>query len=107
MPRGNVENLKPVKSKEEARERGRNGGIASGERRREIKSFKEELKLALSIIMEDGKSMHEHITLALLNEAKKGDVRAYETVRDTMGEAPDDKSNVAAPVVNIVLRRSE
>lgn len=32
-----VENLKPVRSKEEARERGRAGGIKSGEARRRKK----------------------------------------------------------------------
>lgn len=32
-----IENLKPVQSTEEARERGRNGGIASGRSRRKKK----------------------------------------------------------------------
>lgn len=35
----NEKNLKPVKTKSEARERGRNGGIASGIARRERRTF--------------------------------------------------------------------
>ena len=35
----NESNLKPVRSKEEARERGKAGGIKSGEVRRERKAF--------------------------------------------------------------------
>jgi len=42
------ENLRPPKSTEEARERGRKGGIKSGEVRRERKALKEELLLLLS-----------------------------------------------------------
>ena len=41
------ENLRPVSSKEEARERGRKGGLASGEARRKRKTLKEELLLLL------------------------------------------------------------
>ena len=37
----NEENLKPFQSVEEAREKGRKGGIASGQARREKKLFKE------------------------------------------------------------------
>ena len=36
-----LDNLKPVRSKSEARERGRKGGQASGEARRRLKSFRE------------------------------------------------------------------
>ena len=39
----NEGNLKPVRSKAEARERGRIGGVKSGEARREKKLFKEEI----------------------------------------------------------------
>lgn len=39
-----VENLKPVQSKEEARERGHNGGIASGQARQKKKQFKDAIK---------------------------------------------------------------
>ena len=38
-----IENLKPIKSEEEAREKGRKGGIASGKARAERKALKEEV----------------------------------------------------------------
>ena len=40
----NEENLHPVRSKEEARERGRQGGIVSGEARRKKKQFLDAVK---------------------------------------------------------------
>lgn len=48
----NNENLKPVRTKEEARERGRNGGKASGKKRRELKTMKLMLDYLLSKIQE-------------------------------------------------------
>lgn len=39
MPRGNVKNLDLIKTTEEARKRGRNGGIKSGEAKREKKKL--------------------------------------------------------------------
>ena len=44
MPADGKQNLTPVRTKEEARERGRNGGIKSGEARRKKKSLKEMAK---------------------------------------------------------------
>ena len=44
----NKNNLKPVRTKEEARERGKKGGIKSGEVRRERKTLKDELLLLLA-----------------------------------------------------------
>ena len=49
MPRGNPSNLDPVKSKEEATKRGRNGGIKSGEARRAKRSAKETAQLFLNM----------------------------------------------------------
>ena len=50
----NNENLKPVRTKSEARERGRKGGIASGESRREKATLRECLDLLLTRKMGDG-----------------------------------------------------
>ena len=41
MPRGNVNNLSLIKTTEEARKRGRNGGIKSGEAKRAKKKLSE------------------------------------------------------------------
>ena len=44
----NDENLKPVRTKSEARERGRNGGKASGEARRKKADFRRTLNALLT-----------------------------------------------------------
>lgn len=82
----NESNLKPVKTKEEARERGRAGGIASGKARRERKTLKEELLLLLS-----KGDTQEKISLALLQKAMNGDTKAFEVIRDSIGEKPIEK----------------
>ena len=84
------ENLRPVSSKEEARERGRKGGLASGEARRKRKTLKEELLLMLS----EGETQ-QSVTLALIEKAMSGDTKAFEVIRDTIGEKPVDKVMIA------------
>ena len=84
------ENLRPVSSKEEARERGRKGGLASGEARRKRKTLKEELLLMLS----EGETQ-QSVTLALIEKAIGGDTKAFEVIRDTIGEKPVDKVMIA------------
>ena len=97
----NEQNLKPVKSKKEARERGRKGGLASGEARRKRKTLKEELLLMLS----DG-DIQEKISLALINEAINGNnagsvTKAFEVIRDTIGERPVEKVQATQTVVDM------
>ena len=84
------ENLRPVSSKDEARERGRKGGLASGEARRKRKTLKEELLLMLS----EGETQ-QSVTLALIEKAMSGDTKAFEIIRDTIGEKPVDKVMIA------------
>ena len=97
----NEQNLKPVSSKKEARERGRKGGLASGESRRKRKTLKEELLLMLS----DG-DIQEKISLALINEAINGNnagsvTKAFEVIRDTIGERPVEKVQATQTVVDM------
>lgn len=84
----NEENLIPnsQRSPEELREMARKGGKASGEARRRRKTFKEELLL----LLEQGNTQ-EKISLAILQKAMQGDIKAYESIRDTVGEKPIDK----------------
>lgn len=95
------DNLRPVSSTEEARERGRKGGLASGEARRKRKTLKEELLLMLS----DG-DIQEKISLALINEAINGNnagsvTKAFEVIRDTIGERPVEKVQATQTVVDM------
>ena len=82
----NEENLKPFdsnQSREEAKKNGKKGGIKSGEVRRERKLLKDELLLLLST-----GNTQEKISLALIQKALKGDTKAFEIIRDTVGEKP-------------------
>jgi len=91
----NEQNLRPVSSKEEARKRGAKGGKASGESRRK----KKDLRLALEMLLEkditskDGQKMSgtEAITAKLFEQALKGNVKAFETIRSTVGQDPVQK----------------
>ena len=98
----NPQNLQPVRTKDEARERGRAGGKASGEKRRERKSLREALLLILNEPMRDekghftGGTMQDEMVAALIKRANTGDPRAFELIRDTIGEKPEDNVNVRA-----------
>lgn len=105
------DNLK-TPSSAEARSNGRKGGIASGKARREKKALKDTLEELLAMPIKDGASadiekiksiagikgknitMQEAIMVAMLNKAAKGDVRAAEYVRDTIGQKPDSRMNI-------------
>lgn len=75
------------------------GGKASAESRRK----KRDLRLALEMLLEkdfkdkNGKiiSGTEAVTAKLFEKAMKGDVRAFETLRDTVGQKPVEKLEVA------------
>lgn len=98
-----ADNLTPVRSTGEARERGKSGGIASGKARREKKAMKDTLAALLSMPLKTGKAtdiesiknlaavkgknitVQEAIMLAQIQKAMKGDTRAAEFVRDSSG----------------------
>lgn len=101
-----IDNLIPVRSEEEAREKGKAGGIASGKARKEKKLLRDTLNDLLKMPLRDGVpdnlekiasiaglkgkniTMQETIMLAMLQKAAKGDVRAAEYIRDTIGQKP-------------------
>lgn len=84
----NNENLVPL-TREEARRRGRNGGIKSGIAKRARKTLKEELLLLLS-----SGDTQQKISLAMIQEALNGNVKAFESIRDTIGEKPRDNHDL-------------
>ena len=90
------ENLRPVSSTEEARERGRKGGLASGEARRKRKTLKEELLLML-----EDEEVQKSVAVALIQEAQNGNVKAFGMLRDTIGEAPVEKVQTTQTVVDL------
>lgn len=84
----NEENLVSLadRTTEEQREIARKGGIASGKARAARKTLKEELLALLS----QGDTQ-ERVSLALLQQALDGNIQAFNTLRDTIGEKPVDK----------------
>lgn len=92
----NEQNLKPVSSKKEARERGRKGGLASVEARRKRKTLKEELLLML-----EDEEVQKSVAVALIQEAQNGNVKAFGMLRDTIGEAPVEKIQTTQTVVDM------
>ena len=88
----NTENLVSLadRTTEEQRAIASAGGKASGEARRKRKTLKEELLLMLS----EGETQ-QSVTLALIEKAMGGDTKAFEVIRDTIGEKPVDKVMIA------------
>jgi hypothetical protein len=97
----NLKNLKPPFNKRDPKEQkeiSRKGGIRSGEVRRERKRFKEifELLLAKKSTNDKGETatIKEIIAINTVAKAVKGDLKAVEIIRDSIGEklkANDDK----------------
>ena len=103
-----TDNLNPVRSKEEAKERGRKGGIASGEARRRKKTMRETIEILLDMQVGNGKSVdieaindfaglkgknitvQEAMIIAQAHKALKGDLAALQFIRDTVGQKPSD-----------------
>lgn len=106
----NEQNLQPIKkgelTSEEAKRRGHNGGKASGKARRERRRFEETLRIMLTLPTKQGKvtdaaklrtlskdelesanlTVQDKIVVRLINEAMRGNTKAYEIIRDTIGE---------------------
>jgi len=72
----------------------RKGGIKSGEVRREKVELKQRLEILLSSVDKDGRSEADNISIALISEAKKGNPRAYEIIRDTIGQKPVNLTDI-------------
>lgn len=97
----NESNLRPVRTKEEARERGSRGGKASAEARKRRKSMKECMELAMGLKLTnsdqiaeleelgiDKKEMNHQMLSAvrLLEKAEEGNVNAMNSILELLGE---------------------
>lgn len=102
MPKSDgYKNLIPAnkRSKDEVRIIGQKGGIKSGEVRRMRKTLKEQLLLML-----EEKEIQENICIALIDKALDGDTKAFQIIRDTIGEKPIEQLCVSN--VNVNLQKS-
>ena len=110
------DNLVSLKDRttEEQRQIAIKGGKASGEARRQRKTFKElfEMLFSLEVSDEQTKAFIKSlgitdenitndmaITLSMYQEALKGNTKAFELIRDTTGEKPADKLQIEEPPV--------
>ena len=78
-------------------------GKASAAARKKRKELKEMLLIALSQPM-DGKPEQDNymgITIALIQKALKGDTKAFEVIRDTIGQKPCEQIDINSNKINI------
>jgi len=95
LPRG-----RPFETSEQAREAGRKGGKKSGAKRTMRKTLREELLAVLTDMKIPEKStgkevpVQEALSVSLIRSALNGNVKAYEIIRDTIGEKPTESVTV-------------
>lgn len=107
LPRG-----KPFEPGERAREIGRNGGRSSQKKAKARKTLREDLLILLGEEITDknsGRTMGTQaaLSVALIKQALSGNTKAYEIIRDTIGEKPVERvlvSDVDPSVVDEVER---
>lgn len=94
-PRKGDKNLIPFdqRTEEEQREIRAKGGRASGAARRARKTLREEL---LALLAEG--DTQKRISLAIIAKAENGSERAWELIRDTIGEKPTDNIALSGEV---------
>lgn len=89
----NEQNLKPGEYKLTLEEQ-KKGGLASAKARRDRKTLKMELEALLEVMDKNGDSVQKKMSFALIKKAVAGDVRAFETIRDTIGQKPKENLNI-------------
>ena len=101
MPKkgGNQQNLIPIQASatSEQRKIRSDGGKARAKKQAEKKTLQEEL-LAMLATVEDGETdtINTRITTAIIKKALAGDVKAFEVIRDTIGQKPKEEFDVTA-----------
>ena len=93
----NEKNLIPLnkRTQRERKEIASKGAKATNKLKAERKSLKEELLILLST----GNTQNK-ISTALIEQAQKGNTKAYEIIRDTIGEKPKENIDVSGQINN-------
>lgn len=91
----NNSNLKSLstRSTQERKVIAQMGGKASVKKRAELKTIKEELLLLLA----EGETQKK-ISLALIQKALNGDIKAFEVIRDSIGQKVAERVEVAQTI---------
>lgn len=94
-PKGRPENLINLRDRtpEERREIARKGAEALNAKKAERRTLAEEIAVALSM-----PGVQQSVVAAMITAAKQGSVPAFTALRDTVGEKPVDRSEVAAVI---------
>ena len=104
LEKGNLANKTPAERKEIARR----GAATTNAKIAERKTLAELMKVALRLQNEETGEVNEiAITNALINKAIKGDVSAYQTIRDTIGEKPVDVQKITTNQPAVLSEYSE
>lgn len=96
------DNLRPVRTEEEARALGKKGGIASGQARREKATMKKTLEMLLNEKNSKGKTYRELTTLGLIKGAVDGKAENYKTIVQLLGELQEQANEAPSLNINIV-----
>lgn len=115
------ENLKPCRTTEEAKERGRKGGINSVKRRKEKKKLKEIAEMLLDMkapdnVLEKFQELYPNLDVEgmtnrlaimqrLILNALAGDNKAFELLRDQIGEKPKEIVETTNTNLNITSEK--
>lgn len=92
MAKGDINEIYNTKVAREQRvANARKAGKVSARVKKERKTFKEELLMLL-----EEKDTQKNISVALIVKALEGDIKAFEVLRDTIGEKPTDKIDMNA-----------
>jgi hypothetical protein len=114
-----IDNLKPPQSTEEARRRGKKGGIASGRARRERKSIREGFNAILSAPVKDKTTLAELksagadknalglLLLRIYQQAINGDMQAAKLLLTAIGEADPIANEATKAKIDLAFLRME
>lgn len=108
----NEQNLVPFTSeqdREKAKQNGIKGGIASGKVRREKRLIKDSIEMVLGLEVKNEKMREQlkklgiqdedmtnqlALVVAMVNKGLKGDTQAFNSLRDTIGQKPIERTEV-------------
>ena len=116
-PNGNIQNLQPVTTKEEARKRGRNGGIKSQQVQRERKKAKECMEMILGLNTTSQRQKELMTNMGIADEEQQnimalmasmfaravttGDPTAVKSVLELVGETEAKPQGEEKPTIHI------
>ena len=115
----NEKNLKPVRTKSEARERGRNGGKASGEARRRKADFRKTLNMLLTAEIDSPEwkpvlealgvecTLESALNMAMIKAGLAGNVKAYEAIAKYAGQSTRTDTDLEEQMAKINLMQAQ